>query len=78
MGCTKIGTSSKGKLVDLNVFIKEKNFQNTVVFVIGAISKGEIKADYTEDIISYSNYPLSAALACAKLCTAFEQYWDIL
>ena len=39
--------------------------------------QGAIKTDYTEENISISNYPLSAALCCAKLCDAFEQSWGI-
>jgi len=48
-----------------------------ICFVVGAIAKGSIKTDYTEENISISNYPLSAALTCTKLCTAFEEAWGI-
>lgn len=48
-----------------------------IVIVVGAIAKGSIKTDYTEEDISISNYPLSAALTCSKLCDAFEQKWGI-
>ena len=41
------------------------------------VLQGAIKTDYTEENISISNYPLSAALCCAKLCDAFEQSWGI-
>ena len=48
-----------------------------VCIVVGAIAKGAIVTDYTEENISISNYPLSAALTCSKLCDAFEEAWGI-
>jgi len=51
--------------------------EQPICIVVGAIAKGAIKTDYTEEDISISNYPLSAALCCAKLCDAFEQAWGI-
>ncbi|PZC79793.1 hypothetical protein B5X24_HaOG215782 [Helicoverpa armigera] len=48
-----------------------------IVMVIGAMAHGKVEVDYSEDVISISNYPLSAALTCAKLCTAFEEVWDV-
>jgi len=48
-----------------------------IVFVVGAIAKGSITTDYTEETISISNYPLSAALTCTKLCDAFEEAWGV-
>ncbi|XP_023326523.1 ribosomal RNA small subunit methyltransferase NEP1 isoform X1 [Eurytemora carolleeae] len=51
--------------------------EEPIVIVVGAIAKGAIVTDYTEENISISNYPLSAALTCSKLCDAFEQAWGI-
>ena len=48
------------------------------VMVIGAQAHGSVTTDYTEENIGISNYPLSAALTCSKLCDAFEQSWGIL
>ena len=39
--------------------------------------QGAIETDYTEENISISNYPLSAALCCSKLCDAFENAWGV-
>ena len=39
--------------------------------------QGAIETDYTEENISISNYPLSAALCCSKLCDAFESAWGV-
>jgi hypothetical protein len=37
----------------------------------------QIDVGYTERTVSISNYPLSAALACAKVCGAFEEKWGV-
>jgi len=80
-GCKKIGTSySSKKLVDIQDYavanFKEK--EEPVVFVIGAFAHGNIAADYVDETISYSNYPLSGSVACGKLCVAFEKIWGVL
>ena len=46
--------------------------------VIGAIAKGSVVTDYTEESICIGNYPLSAALTCAKITSAFEDAWGVL
>lgn len=38
----------------------------------------QVNVDYTEKMISISNYPLSAALTCAKITTAFEEVWGVV
>ena len=37
----------------------------------------QVEVDYSEADYSISNYPLSAALTCAKLCDAAEAVWGI-
>ncbi|TRY94293.1 hypothetical protein DNTS_030380 [Danionella cerebrum] len=37
-----------------------------------------VDVDYTEKTLSISNYPLSAALTCTKMCSAFEEVWGVL
>uniref|UniRef100_A0A672PJ95 EMG1 N1-specific pseudouridine methyltransferase n=1 Tax=Sinocyclocheilus grahami TaxID=75366 RepID=A0A672PJ95_SINGR len=46
--------------------------------VIGAFAHGTVNVGYTEKTVSISNYPLSAALTCAKMCSAFEEVWGVL
>ncbi|KAI5618170.1 ribosomal RNA small subunit methyltransferase NEP1, partial [Silurus asotus] len=48
------------------------------VVVIGAFAHGKVNVDYTEKEVSISNYPLSAALTCSKICSAFEEVWGVL
>ncbi|XP_016778364.1 ribosomal RNA small subunit methyltransferase NEP1 isoform X2 [Pan paniscus] len=38
----------------------------------------KVSVEYTEKMVSISNYPLSAALTCAKLTTAFEEVWGVI
>lgn len=49
-----------------------------MVFVIGAMAKGDDTVDYVEDYISFSSYPLSASVACSKVMNAFEEAWGVL
>jgi rRNA small subunit pseudouridine methyltransferase Nep1 len=55
-----------------------------ITFVIGAVStddpvtESKFGAAYVEENISISNYSLSAACCCGKLCEAFEQVWNVL
>ncbi|XP_070309187.1 ribosomal RNA small subunit methyltransferase NEP1 isoform X3 [Odocoileus virginianus] len=49
-----------------------------IVFVVGAFAHGKVDVEYTEKMVSISNYPLSAALTCAKVTTAFEEAWGVL
>ncbi|CAH1363674.1 hypothetical protein MTP99_000013 [Tenebrio molitor] len=48
-----------------------------VAVIVGAMARGSVNVDYAEDTFSISHYPLSAALACTKLCSAFEEQWGI-
>ncbi|XP_065174858.1 ribosomal RNA small subunit methyltransferase NEP1-like [Sycon ciliatum] len=49
-----------------------------VVFVIGAMAHGKVEIDYATREASVSEYPLSAAIACTKVCCAAELKWGIL
>lgn len=64
-----------------------------VVFVVGAMAHGKVSKiimslshhfllpkvsiDYTEQEVAISEYPLSAALTCTKICSAFEEGWGV-
>ena len=39
---------------------------------------GNIDVSYTEEDVRIGNFPLSAALTCTKLCSAFEDLWGVL
>ena len=79
VGCRKIGTSFKAeKVINPSELIVDPANQDPLVVVIGAMAHGEAAVDYTEEVVSISNYPLSGALACTKIVSAFEQAWGIL
>mmetsp|Transcript_23709 Transcript_23709/g.18128 ORF Transcript_23709/g.18128 Transcript_23709/m.18128 type:complete len:114 (+) Transcript_23709:451-792(+) len=81
MGSKIIGTSTKGKLVNVNEFLKEAaDSKKPIVFVIGAVSVGNpgMEADYINECICISNYSLSAACVCSKVCFALEDAWKVL
>ena len=81
VGCRKYQTT-----FSTDTFMTPRTFASTVhaerpnapvAVVVGGIARGRIVTDYTEMDIKVSNYPLSAALTCAKLATAFEELWEI-
>ena len=74
----KFTASFRGHLVKLGEFVPTLPDGKPVVFVVGAFAHGDVEVDYTDEDICFSEYPLSAALACAKLSNAFEESWDIL
>lgn len=74
-GCVKIATSFHADLVDVRELVSTSQ---PIVLVVGAMSHGSVDVGYTERTVSISNYPLSAALACSKLCNAFEEKWNVV
>jgi len=76
-GCKKILMSYSAEKAPVKPSTLVPEGDDSVCIVIGAIAKGAIKTDYTEESYSISNYPLSAALTCTKICDAFEQGWGI-
>ena len=79
VGCKKYLTSfSADKVVNVQDFAEEHPSDEPLVVVVGAFAKGALDCDYTGETLSISNYPLSAAITCSKLCTAFEDKWNVL
>lgn len=76
---TKIlGFSGDAKTVKIADYVKSIPSDEPVVFFIGAMAHGEDNFEYAEEKISISEYPLSASVACSKLCNAYEDLWGIL
>ena len=65
-------------MVNVQDFAEEHPSDEPLVVVVGAFAKGALDCDYTGETLSISNYPLSAAITCSKLCTAFEDKWNVL
>lgn len=38
----------------------------------------QVNVDYCEEEIKISNFPLSAALTCTKICSSVEEAWKII
>uniref|UniRef100_A0A8C6XWX7 18S rRNA (pseudouridine(1248)-N1)-methyltransferase n=1 Tax=Naja naja TaxID=35670 RepID=A0A8C6XWX7_NAJNA len=76
VGCAKIGTSfSAPQVTDMRDLVPTAD---PIAIIVGAFAHGSLNVDYTEKTISISNYPLSAALTCAKITTAFEEMWGVV
>lgn len=75
-GCKKVCMSYSAEKVVKPIQVVPAE-EEPICVVIGAIAKGALDLDYTEEDVSISNYPLSAALTCTKLCTAFEEAWGV-
>ncbi|KAF2904807.1 hypothetical protein ILUMI_01372 [Ignelater luminosus] len=77
VGVKKIATSFSSKqLTKCSDLVP--NTEDPIVIVVGAMAHGSLNLDYTEETVSISNYPLSAALTCTKLCSAFEETWGVV
>ncbi|XP_018328143.1 ribosomal RNA small subunit methyltransferase NEP1 [Agrilus planipennis] len=77
VGVKKICMSfSSNKVVNPRELVPQT--EDPVVVVVGAMAHGKLEIDYTEETVAISNYPLSAALTCTKLCSAFEEAWGVL
>lgn len=49
-----------------------------LVFVLGAFSHGRIDDGYVDELISISQFPLSAAYAISRLTNVIENAWGIV
>lgn len=79
VGCPKYGTSSKAKrIIRPSEIVPPKDSPHqSIVVVIGAMAHESCDPEYIDDIISISRHPLSAALVCAKITSAFEEAWNV-
>lgn len=73
------GTSSKAKrIVRPSELVPTNDTKcNDIAIVIGAMAHESCEPDYIHETVSISRFPLSAALVCAKVTSAFEQAWNI-
>jgi len=79
VGCKRICMSyAADKVTSAREFVESVPKDEPVCVVIGAIAKGNINVSYTEEDVRIGNFPLSAALTCTKLCSAFEESWGVL
>lgn len=79
-GCRKIVMSGDAPTVRLSQFVQTLPKDEPVCFIIGAFAHGpDTFADsYCDEKVSCSEYPLSASVACGKLCCAMEELWSVI
>ncbi|KAJ1982398.1 18S rRNA pseudouridine methyltransferase [Dimargaris cristalligena] len=76
----KIALSYDAPTVRLSTYFKSLPQDRSIVVSVGAMAHGDdVFADhYVNEKIGVSEYPLSASVACGKVCCALEDLWDIL
>eukprot|EP00761_Pharyngomonas_kirbyi_P006944 gb/GECH01006953.1/.p1 GENE.gb/GECH01006953.1/~~gb/GECH01006953.1/.p1 ORF type:complete len:238 (+),score=24.56 gb/GECH01006953.1/:1-714(+) len=77
-GCRRLACSKEGKLVRVSEFVNTLPPEKPTVFVIGGFSHGKLETNWAEEFVAVSQYGLSAAGVCGKLCDAYEQLWGVL
>ena len=78
VGATVVGMEVGGELVDAIDLPSKLPKDRPVVFVVGAMSHGDISPDFITRTFSLSRYPLSAACSVGKILNAYEHEWGIL
>ncbi|KAL3700138.1 hypothetical protein R1sor_018160 [Riccia sorocarpa] len=79
VGARRVGMSfSAPKVVQLKDYVAAAGPKSTIVFVVGAMAHGKIEADYLDDFVAISEFPLSAACCIGRICNALELMWGIL
>ncbi|KAK4790079.1 hypothetical protein SAY86_017383 [Trapa natans] len=75
----RIGFShSSEKVVEMQDYVASFSDDTPLVFVVGAMAHGKIETDYTDDFISISNYPLSAACCINIICDAVRRHLSFI
>ena len=61
-------------------YIQTLGSKESICVFVGAMAKGkdDFADEFKDDMISISNYSLSASVACSKFCHAAEDVWDII
>ncbi len=59
-------------------YAKQLPDDQPVIFVLGAFAHGKIDHSYCDELISISQYPLSAAYAICRITNALENKWGIV
>lgn len=79
VGARRIGLSHSAPAVHrLSAFVPALPTTVPVVFVVGAMAHGRVEVTYTDEFISISEYPLSAACCLGRICNALEALHDIV
>ena len=78
-GARRVGLSHAApSLHRLTTYVEALPAGVPVVFVVGAMAHGHVDPSYTDDFISVSEFPLSAACCIGRICNALEAKFDIV
>lgn len=80
VGCRKIVLSGDAPTVKLSAWARTLDSDKPLCVVVGAFAHGkdDFADSYCDEKISISQYPLSASVACGKICNALEDLWSIV
>lgn len=77
--CQRVGFShSAPSIVTLRDFVDKLPNETPAVFVVGAMAHGKVDVTYVDQMISISEYPLSAACCLGRITNSFEWKWGIV
>ena len=77
--CQRVGFShSAPSIVTLREFVDKLPNDTPAVFVVGAMAHGKVDVTYVDQMISISEYPLSAACCLGRITNSFEWKWGIV
>ncbi|EOY13629.1 Uncharacterized protein TCM_032251 [Theobroma cacao] len=65
------------KVMDINDYLSTMADDVTPIFVMGAMVRGKVNKAGTDNYISISNYPLSAAYSTALVFIALANKWEL-
>ncbi|KAK3248686.1 hypothetical protein CYMTET_41856 [Cymbomonas tetramitiformis] len=78
-GAKRVGLSfSAPEVKPLATFVQCIEPDSSTVFVVGAMAHGKVEVTYVDNMMSVSQYPLSAACCLGKICNALEAKYDII
>lgn len=79
-GCRKIVLSGDAPVVRLSSFAASLSKDDPVCIIIGAFAHGadNFADTYCDEKLGISEYPLSASVACGKICCTFEELWNVI
>ena len=79
LGARRVGLShSSASVHRMPAFVAQLPGDAPVVFVVGAMAHGRVDVTYTDEYISISQFPLSAAVCLGRICNALETKLDIV
>ena len=78
-GARRVGLSHSAASVHrMPGFVAQLPAEAPVVFVVGSMAHGRVDVTYTDEYISISQFPLSAAVCLGRICNALETKLDIV